>query len=208
LIRNSPITVQNVVTYETIIDVSNDDQKLRPGMTANVAVIIAQRPNTLRIPNNALRVRLPDVPAPVVASKDGKAAAPALRPATDEERRTLMRDAGFTPGSGPPSQEVRDKMRQLAAERGFELPTRGGGGGGERARPSDTPVTRTLYRLVGQGPAAKPEAVNVKLGISDGTQTEVIDGLAEGDLVITGVSTSSKGSQPATTNPFGGPRRF
>lgn len=203
LIRNSPVTVQNVVTYETIIDVSNDDQKLRPGMTANVSIIVAQRTGVLRVTNNALRIRLPDVPPPA-PPKDGSAK-PALRAPTDEERRTLMRDAGFVPGSGPPSEEVRAKMRQLAAERGFELPNRGGN------RPqgsSEGPVTRVLYRLVGQGPAAHPEAVNVKLGVSDGTQTEIIDGLNEGDLVITGVSAPTKSQAPAA-NPFGGgPRRF
>ncbi|MEO6003078.1 MAG: efflux RND transporter periplasmic adaptor subunit [Opitutus sp.] len=208
LIRNSPITVQNVVTYETVIDVNNDDQKLRPGMTANVSVIIAQRIGSLRIPNNALRVRLADVPAPI-APKGAPGAEPTLRPATDEERRALMRDAGFTPG-GPPSPEVRDKMRQLAKERGLELPSRGGGGG-DRPRTSDAPVTRTIYRLVGKGVAAKPEAVFVKLGITDGTQTEVIDGLAEGDLVITNVFTPGKAAAPGaqTASPFGGgPRRF
>lgn len=204
LIRNSPITVQNVVTYETIIDVSNDDQKLRPGMTANVSIIVAQRMGALRVPNNALRVRLADVPPPA-APKDGSAPAKALRAPTDEERRALMRDAGFVPGSGPPSEEVRTKMRQLAAERGFELPNRGGN---RNASASEGPVTRVLYRLVGQGPTAHPEAVNVKLGISDGTQTEIIEGLNEGDLVITGVSSSAKSQAPAA-NPFGGgPRRF
>lgn len=204
LIRNSPVTVQNVVTYETIIDVSNDDQKLRPGMTANVSIIVAQRTGTLRVPNNALRVRLPDVPPPA-APKDGSAPAKALRAPSDEERRTLMRDAGFVPGSGPPSEEVRAKMRQLAAERGFEMPNRGGN---RNQTGNEGPVTRVLYRLVGQGPAAHPEAVNVKLGISDGTQTEIIEGLNEGDLVITAVSASTKSQAPAS-NPFGGgPRRF
>jgi HlyD family secretion protein len=210
LIRNSPITVQNVVTYETIIDVNNDDQKLRPGMTANVSVIVAQRNNALRISNNALRVRLPDVPPPAAPKTapgtTAEASAPALRAPTDAERRALMRDAGFTPGSGPPSQEVREKMRALAAERGFELPTRGGGG--EHSRSSDAPVTRVVYRLVGKGEAAHPEAVSVKLGISDGTQTEVIDGLSEGDQVITSVFTPGSNATAApASNPFGGGRR-
>jgi HlyD family secretion protein len=212
LIRNSPITVQNVVTYETIIDVNNDDQKLRPGMTANVSVIIAQRTAVLRIPNNALRVRLPDVPPPAAPKAapgaPAVAAAPVLRAPTDEERRALMRDAGFTPGSGPPSPEVREKIRQLAAERGFELPNRGGGP--ERSRNSDAPVNRVVYKLVGKGETAHPEAVNVKLGISDGSQTEVIEGHAEGDLVITNVYIAGKSAAPGapSTNPFGGGRRF
>lgn len=120
----------------------------------------------------------------------------------------MMRDAGFSPGSGPPSQEVRDRMRQLATERGLELPARGGPGA-ERAGSSDTPVTRVLYRLVGDGTAARPEAVEVKLGISDGTQTEVISGLNEGDSVITSVSVGGVSASAApSSNPFGGGRRF
>jgi HlyD family secretion protein len=212
LIRNSPITVQNVVTYETIIDVNNDDQKLRPGMTANVSVVIAQRLNTLRVPNNTLRVRLPDVPPPTPAAgataDPAVAAKPVTRPATDEERRALMREAGFSPGSGPPSPDVIARMRQLATERGLEIPARGGRAE-EAAGPQDGPVTRVLYRLIGDGPTARPEAVEVKLGISDGTQTEVISGLNEGDRVITSVSTAGgSGTAAPSTNPFGGGRRF
>jgi len=60
-VRNSPLTVQNVVTYDTVIGVNNPDLKLKPGMTANVSVIIAERSNVLRVPNAALRFRPPDV---------------------------------------------------------------------------------------------------------------------------------------------------
>src|ERR1051325_9690527 len=66
-VRNAPITVQNVVTYDTVIGVSNPDQKLKPGMTANVSIVAAHRDDTLKIPNSALRFRPPDVassPAP------------------------------------------------------------------------------------------------------------------------------------------------
>ena len=59
-VRNSPITVNNVVTYDTVISVTNADYKLKPGMTANVSVIVAQRDDALRIPNLALRFRPPD----------------------------------------------------------------------------------------------------------------------------------------------------
>src|SRR5205085_5000070 len=44
-VRNAPITVQNVVTYDTVIGVNNDDLKLKPGMTANVSIVIAQHDN-------------------------------------------------------------------------------------------------------------------------------------------------------------------
>ncbi len=54
-VRNSPTTVNNVVTYDCVIGVTNADYKLKPGMTANVSVIIAQREDALTIPNSALR---------------------------------------------------------------------------------------------------------------------------------------------------------
>ncbi|HTP29146.1 MAG TPA: efflux RND transporter periplasmic adaptor subunit [Anaeromyxobacteraceae bacterium] len=54
-IRNSPQTVQNVVTYDAVIDVANPGLKLRPGMTANVTFVYAQKDQVLRVPNAALR---------------------------------------------------------------------------------------------------------------------------------------------------------
>ena len=59
-VRNAPTTVNNVVTYDCVIGVTNSDYKLKPGMTANVSIIIAQRENVLTIPNGALRFRPPD----------------------------------------------------------------------------------------------------------------------------------------------------
>ncbi len=59
-VRNSPITVNNVVTYDTVISVTNADYKLKPGMTANVAIIVAQREDALKIPSATLRFRPPD----------------------------------------------------------------------------------------------------------------------------------------------------
>jgi HlyD family secretion protein len=56
-LRLQPVTVQNVVTYSTVIDVPNPDLKLKPGMTANVNIEIARRSNVLRVPNAALRFR-------------------------------------------------------------------------------------------------------------------------------------------------------
>jgi HlyD family secretion protein len=56
-VRLQPTTVQNVVTYSTVISVPNPDLKLKPGMTANVAIEIARKNNVLRIPNAATRFR-------------------------------------------------------------------------------------------------------------------------------------------------------
>ncbi|MDB6168924.1 MAG: efflux transporter, family, subunit [Verrucomicrobia bacterium] len=209
-IRNSPKTTQNVVVYDTMIEVRNPDLKLKPGMTANVSIIVANHPDVLKVPNGALRVHLPDSLLPPKTGADGKPVA-AAKPLTDDERRKqmqdLMRDAGFVRGNGPPTPDVLAKIQALAKERGIELPAGrfGGTGGGD----GNTPVTRTLYRLVGgDATTGHPEAVSVKLGISDGTATEVLEGLNEGDQVITSaVIPGAKSSAPAS-NPFsGGSRR-
>ncbi len=61
-VRNAPQTLSNVVTYDVVLDVDNPDRKLRPGMTANVLILVAQRLQVLALPNEALRFR------PAVAS--------------------------------------------------------------------------------------------------------------------------------------------
>jgi HlyD family secretion protein len=58
-VRNSPQTVQNVVTYDAVIDVGNPDFKLKPGMTANCTFVWAEKDDALRIPNAAMRFRPP-----------------------------------------------------------------------------------------------------------------------------------------------------
>lgn len=54
-IRNAPQVVQNVVTYDVIVEVENPELKLKPGMTANVSIVVAEKRNILKIPNAALR---------------------------------------------------------------------------------------------------------------------------------------------------------
>jgi HlyD family secretion protein len=208
-IRNSPKTSQNVVIYSTMIAVRNDDLKLRPGMTANVSITVANRADTLKVANSALRLRLPEgiTALPVVEPKsaEAKPAAGALRPATDEERRKLMADAGFVRGNGPPSPEVIAKLAALAKERGLELPQMRGGGGGASNRVSNAPVSRTLYKLVGSDPkTAKLQAVTVKLGITDGIATEVLDGLKENDVIVTSITLAGAKPAAGAANPFGG----
>jgi HlyD family secretion protein len=56
-VRNAPIIVQNVVTYDVVIQVGNKDLKLKPGMTADVSIWVAHREGVLKIPNAALRFR-------------------------------------------------------------------------------------------------------------------------------------------------------
>lgn len=59
-VRNNPITTSNVVTYEVIIEIDNRELKLKPGMTANVEIVTAQKSNVLLAPNKALRFYITD----------------------------------------------------------------------------------------------------------------------------------------------------
>jgi HlyD family secretion protein len=151
-VRNAPITVQNVVTYDTVIGVSNPDLKLKPGMTANVSIIIAHKDNVLQIKNAALRYR---------------------------------------PAEATPS-EIRARSPG---------PARARGGAGREQQTSE----RTVYVLSG----SRPQPVQIKTGISDGVATEVIEGLKEGDRVVTAELTSKSPAASPPPNPFsGGGRRF
>ena len=111
-----------------------------------------------------------------------------------------MTEVGVDFRAGPPTAEQLAQVRKLLVERGV-LPAPG----------EATVTTRTVYRLPGGDKSATPEAVSVKIGITDGVNSEVVGGLAEGDVIITGVSGGSPaGSAPQqpVNNPFGGGRRF
>ncbi len=58
-VRNAPVNVQNVVTYDVLVGVDNEDLRLKPGMTANVSITTASRDDAVRIPTAALRFRPP-----------------------------------------------------------------------------------------------------------------------------------------------------
>ena len=58
-IRKAPLVVQNVVTYDVVVTAKNPEQRLLPGMTANVRIIIEQKESVLQVPNAALRFRPP-----------------------------------------------------------------------------------------------------------------------------------------------------
>ena len=128
-VRKAPTTTQNVVTYETIISVDNPEQKLFPGMTADVSILVSEKKGVLKVPNTALRYTPPD-------------------------------NAAFE--QTPPS-----KL--------------------ERAQ-------RLIYAAAANGMKLKP--LIVKAGITDGTDTEIQDGLSEGTPVVTSnlaVTTKSGG---------------
>jgi HlyD family secretion protein len=63
-IRKAPLVVQNVVTYDVVVSAKNPEQRLLPGMTANVRILIDQKESVLQVPNAALRFRPPGMEAP------------------------------------------------------------------------------------------------------------------------------------------------
>lgn len=66
-VRNAPITIQNVVTYDVVVKVDNSELRLKPGMTANVSISVSNRKDVLRIPNAALRFKPPEMQDKVMA---------------------------------------------------------------------------------------------------------------------------------------------
>jgi len=85
-IRQAPINVQNVITYDIVIAVSNPDLKLFPGMTANATIFTGHAANVLRLPKAALRFR--------------------LGPALNQKPTARQTSAPKRTGSGTPSQVV------------------------------------------------------------------------------------------------------
>ncbi|HEX3728261.1 MAG TPA: efflux RND transporter periplasmic adaptor subunit [Opitutaceae bacterium] len=220
-VRNAPQTQQNVVIYDVMIKVANDDLKLKPGMTALVSIIITRQPSVLRVANSALRFRPPEGTAFVAYRAPGAAPAAsgsATASLSPQERRAAMREifqqAGFNPRAGaPPTPEVKQKLLDLAKAKGIELPEAmlsgggfGGGGGRNRQGGEEAQVYRNIYRLpANAGPDAKPEEIRVRLGITDGANTEITGDVKEGDVIITGlVQPSASPAERGGASPFGG----
>jgi HlyD family secretion protein len=135
---------------------------------------------------------------------------------TEEERASY--DASLTPEQKQKYQEIVAAMRAARAAQGEGGGGGGGGsGGGERPRRSepDGPRSQTVYLLEKETSATGSEMtvlkpVMVKLGVSDGANTEVIEGLKEGDVVVVGTVSSTPAAAAAATpfgSPFGGPGR-
>jgi HlyD family secretion protein len=184
-IRNAAQTLQNVVTYDAVIDVDNGDLKLRPGMTANVNFVFANREDVLRIPNAALRYR----PAAEVLAALGLDVKK-VRGADGPGEGNMRSGKGGKDGRGD-----KDGKREPGASGASE----------------ETPDRRAVWKLSG----GVPQMVRIKTGTTDGTKTEVVDGpLAESDQVITdgslpaGSSKPSAGMLPGAPPPPRGGRPF
>ena len=166
-IRNAPQVVQNVVTYDAVIDVDNPDLKLKPGMTATVSVVTERRNDVLAVPNAALRFRPEGAPPPGAGAGAGAAPGQSARPG----------EGGAADGQGNRRRE-RDRPRE------------GDGDGDGEGRSPPRVVKRTVYVLVEDEPAPR----EVITGLSDGRLTEITGGeLKEGEQVIVGVVGQGQG---------------
>lgn len=235
-VRNQPTTNQNVVTYATMIDVHNEDSKLKPGMTANVSIITSKKEKVIRVSNAALRFRPPtgavifgatNAPAAAEAPKaeiatSGPFAGLPVPPWQAGGERRRPTDAERSAYESTLTAEQKAKYQQVVAEMRARFAQGGGGGGGEgrgggsgggdrpRRTEPEGPRNQTIYLLMKEPdasgtPKTMLKPVTVKLGISDGTNTEVIDGLKEGDVVAIGTVSAPASASAPVANPFAGP---
>ncbi|HXT11238.1 MAG TPA: efflux RND transporter periplasmic adaptor subunit [Candidatus Angelobacter sp.] len=169
-VRYASTNYQNVVSYDTVISVNNEDMKLKPGMTADVSIVIAEAKNALEVPNAALRFKPPEV-----FSKDVKT--------NDMHLAGTTNPPGAGGGRGGPGGGHRERGEH-------------GGPGGGKPNAEHQPF-RTVYVMADPANPSVIKPVQVKVGITDGIHTEVLDGLKEGDQVVTSVFLPSDQDQGA-----------
>jgi HlyD family secretion protein len=188
-VRMNSTVVQNVVTYDTIIDFNNPELKLFPGMTAYVSIPVATAANVLKVPNGALRYK-PDLPA--------------------EEIRALYQKNGIPENAGGRMQPTAPaESSPAAAQRPQTGGSRKGGAAGASgdSTPHESQVPRYDSQVVWKlGPDKSLQPVRIKTGITDHTFTEVVQDLngelKAGDELVTGVA---QGRASATAPRPGGP---
>ncbi|MDH3288377.1 MAG: efflux RND transporter periplasmic adaptor subunit [Betaproteobacteria bacterium] len=205
-VRKAAQVVQNVVTYIAVIATSNTDLSLVPGMTANVRIVIDRRENVLKIPNTALRYR----PARPASAAAGKASAPAGRGQAgkaarerlakdlklDESQRltleTIYRETGqkIRAVSAEMPEDQQRQVAKLRAERRSRIAAMLNDE--QRARYEEIVAESrnlTRGRVWSLDEDGEPKAVSVRLGLTDGTYTELVGGvLKEGMQLIIGAA--------------------
>lgn len=180
-VRDAATTTQNVVTYDAVLDVKNEELKLKPGMTANVTFVYARSEDVLKVPNAALRFRMPG------------------------------QDKKGNGGQKKAEEQKAAPQGQAQGQRPAQAEGAGGGNGegrGERRRRQrgdDSSGPRTVYALR----EGKAVPVEIKTGISDGSYTEVVEGaLQEGDELITDMPSAEDDKPRGGGGGPGGPRLF
>jgi HlyD family secretion protein len=180
-IRLNPQTVQNVVTYGVILNISNPDMKLKPGMTANITITVDERENVLKVPNAALRY------TPSGTSRNDFRAVSASAIPTQVESappvQSLPEDEGSSANLAPGQKwDPARKIKFIPPKRTVQRPA-------------------VVFVLDEQ---SNPQPKQIVVGITDGSATEVVSGeLSPGDSVIIGDSTQAANVAPQTGGGFG-----
>jgi HlyD family secretion protein len=233
-VRKAALVVQNVVTYVAIISAANPDLTLLPGMTTNVRITVANRDQVLRIPNAALRYRPPGAavptkddkgPAQKSASSEG-AAAPGAGGQAQATRERLTRELGLSAEQQAKLEAIQKATAEKIAALSADDPALRKKEAGRLRAQSRTEIaailndeqrkryeelaseqrgvatTRGTVWVVDGTRAPKP--VNVRLGISDGTYTELLGSeLKEGDEVIIGGGGAARAETKSAAPRFG-----
>jgi len=195
-IRLSPVTTSNVVTYTVIINAPNPDQKLLPGMTANIVIYAEEHENVLTVPYKALKFKPEAEYLARMAGGPAAGNAPSDMNPPAGAREATGSGSGSVPASAPGS-----------VPGAFPAATPGQVPG---AVPADTPGsvpgagTEAATRVwIKTGDGIRP--VPVKLGSNDGENAEVMSGLSEGDEVVvkmTVATSAEKKEKAVASNPF------
>jgi HlyD family secretion protein len=218
-IRNAPITIQNVVTYDVVIQVKNPDLKLRPGMTANASILVAHKDNILKIPNAALRFR-PDFAKREAGTQKGTQAAASVAPPPPSllSLERLKGELNLSPpqqtaishiladtqkemqGAQKASPETAlTKARQLSAftrsKISSVLTEEQRKKFDQMPEQTGTQTILPKFKIWVPVPQKRPMPVEITTGISDGSYTEILsDSLQEGqEVILEAMGTSNKG---------------
>lgn len=244
-VRKAATNVANVVTYVAVVNFSNVDGRLLPGMTANVRVVTDTRENPLKIPNAALRVRIAGLEPAAPTPQDGASAPAVAAPAApaaggnnplNEFRNRLVKELQLSAAqtekvdaiyaSARPQfgrlREMAEADRAKARERitadirariaDVLTPEQKKRYAALQAEAAGRTVTRGRIYLMGED--GKPQAYNVRLGITDGSSTELIVPpnspeaavMKEGAPVITGTGGAGAPASGSGARPPTGPR--
>lgn len=180
-VRLAPVTIQNVVTYTVIIEVPNEEMKLRPGMTATVSILVKKLEDVLRVPSLALRFQ---PPREVLES---------MKPAGAESTKSMAERSRRPGGGGDDSSgRFRRRMNREGGQReeGFSM------------KHGARPFKREQIWILDE--EKMPKSVSVQIGLNDNRYVELSSGdIKEGDEVIIGMTGGESSSMsPQQSNPF------
>jgi len=229
-VRKAARVVQNVVTYNVVVAVANPDEKLLPGLTANVRIVVASRPSALKVPNVALRFRPSADRDEGEPGRDRGALVGTSLAAVDETRGQLVRELKLSQDQERALLPILEERRQRSV--GVErLPPQQRRAATLAVREEIRVKIRALLNreqqtVFDQLPIGQPAAsgaegrpgtvwvfdrlgrlnpIPIVLGVTDGSFTEALEGdLKEGQEVVVSALTPGSGSQSAPAG--GGPR--